>query len=700
MKYRTLQITAIVVLLLSVFSCSKKIEDNPFFDGKSSLSSICVVENDTTIVLIRDYFPMIGQVDNVSSLDYQVVPLSKERDTIALVKNATLPLLSTIKVESSGEVGYIVVKQVNKDFDYSNKVPFITTISCNGEKDIFTVKANDSQVDYIVLWQNTILPPSFYSQKSDDELEINIPKNAASFERSFIRVYSANSFGIGNDLLIPLERGKVLSDVSLLKKNDCQSWIMYQVFLDRFYNGNKSNDRRLNRKDVLPQVDYYGGDIAGVTRILRDGYFDSLSVNLLWISPITQNPETPWGLNKDPYTKFSGYHGYWPLYLTKLDPRYGTPQELEELIDEVHKRGDNIILDYVSNHAHIESPTLKEHPDWVTPSHTPDGRLNLELWDEFRLTTWFDKHIPSLDLEREDVNEPLTDSALVWMKRYKFDGFRHDATKHIPEVFWRKLTKKIKEQITDREIFQIGETYGSAPLISSYIKSGMLDCQFDFNVYDQFIWSTSEQGGSFENLANTLNESLNSYGYHNLMGYITGNHDRARYVSIVGGDLFLNEDYKLAGWKRKIGISDSTAYNKLSMLHTFMFTIPGVPCIYYGDEYGQPGANDPDNRRWAQFEPKNNREKRVYDNLKILTKERKNTMALMYGDYYELAKEKDFLAYVRIYMGEYVVVALNKSYSVVKRTLKLPVGLKHSGESTIEVELNPNTSYIYNSLNK
>ena len=137
------------------------------------------------------------------------------------------------------------------------------------------------------------------------------------------------------------------------------------------------------------------------------------------MSPITQNPYDAWGQNKDPKTKFSGYHGYWPIFITKIDDRFGNEKVLKELLDEAHKRGINVILDYVANHMHINSPTLTAHPDWVTPKTTPDGRPNLQLWDEFRLTTSFDNHIPSLDLERQYVYEPMTDSALLWLKNFE-----------------------------------------------------------------------------------------------------------------------------------------------------------------------------------------------------------------------------------------------------------------------------------------
>jgi hypothetical protein len=114
--------------------------------------------------------------------------------------------------------------------------------------------------------------------------------------------------------------------------------------------------------------------------------------------------------------------------------------------------------------------------------------------------------------------------------------------------------------------YQIGETYGSPELISSYIGSGMLDAQFDFNVYDDEVAVFARNTESFERLKNSLTQSLRYYGYHNLMGYISGNQDRPRFISLAGGDLLFNEDSKYAGWTRTIGVGDTSSYRKLMML--------------------------------------------------------------------------------------------------------------------------------------
>ena len=339
-------------------------------------------------------------------------------------------------------------------------------------------------------WQNIRLPEAYYEQEDDEGYEIEIPAIARKLKRSFIRIWAWNEYGVSNDLLIPLEYGKVLDDPSLISRHDKHSMILYNAFVDRFFDADPSNNRPLNHPEVLPPADYHGGDIKGVTQKIRDGYFKDLGVNTIWISPVVKNPEEPFGYWPNPPSKFSGYHGYWPISFTLIDDRYGNEDDLHELVTMAHDNNMNVILDFVANHVHREHPVYQAHPDWATELYLPDGSLNTERWDEHRLTTWFDVFLPTLDLARPEVYEMLSDSAIYWIRKYDLDGFRHDATKHIPEIFWRTLTRKVKEEIIkgeDRSIFQLGETYGGPELISSYIGSGMLDGQFDFNVYDDAL---------------------------------------------------------------------------------------------------------------------------------------------------------------------------------------------------------------------
>ena len=202
-----------------------------------------------------------------------------------------------------------------------------------------------------------------FRSTADGSLRIALPQSAGDIERSSIRVYAASDDGRFNDILIPLEYGEAVVSSALLDRRDFPSQVLYSLMIDRFSNGNPANDRRLDLPEVLDKVDYYGGDMEGIRQKIDEGFFDDLGITTIWISPITQNPYDAWGLNEDPLTKFSGYHGYWPIYNTAIDKRFGTDAELRAMLDAAHAHGMNVILDYVANHMHIDSPVLREHPD-------------------------------------------------------------------------------------------------------------------------------------------------------------------------------------------------------------------------------------------------------------------------------------------------------------------------------------------------
>jgi glycosidase len=515
--------------------------------------------------------------------------------------------------------------------------------------------------DVFAYWNNFRLE----TKLSNDEISVVIPPFAKYEKRSFIRVFGCNAALTSNDILIPLEKGKVITNPEKLTSNDWHSSTMYFTLIDRFMNGSTANDKPVKDERILPKAQYWGGDVKGITKKIKDGYFNKLGVNTLWLSPITQNPLDAWGQFKDPDTKFSGYHGYWPITSTTVDFRLGSPEEVKEMLDEAHKNGISVILDYVANHVHQQHSVYQQHKDWVTPLYLPDGRMNTELWDEQRLTTWFDTFLPTLNLMDQKVTDFMVDSALFWIKEYDFDGFRHDATKHIPENFWRTLTKKVKQvgKKKGKYFYQIGETYGTHDLINSYISTGMIDGQFDFNMYDNALPVFADPNEPFSRLTESLKASLSTYGYHHLMGNITGNQDKPRFISFADGSLSFDtpwQEYKRIGWKNEINIKDTNGYKRLALFNAFNVIIPGIPIIYYGDEIGMPGAGDPDNRRMMKFEGLDNYQNQLLNTVTKLLQIRQENMALMYGETEILHETENLLVIRRSYFENEVIMMINK----------------------------------------
>ncbi len=137
---------------------------------------------------------------------------------------------------------------------------------------------------------------------------------------------------------------------------------------------------------------------------------------------------------------------------------------------------------------------------------------------------------------------------------------------------------------------------------------------------------------------------------------------------MAGGAIDWNEDGKYAGWHRDIGVTadgnperELIAFKKALLLEVLNLTIPGVPCIYQGDEYGQPGGNDPDNRRMMRFSGLTANEQWMRGEVEKLIGVRRSSMPLLYGDYKLLYVDDNALVYERNYMGETVKVGLNNS---------------------------------------
>lgn len=568
---------------------------------------------------------------------------------------------------AGGYNSLVEVGQLNRSL-----LPSIYATSA-ARNEIVVQLVNDVE-EVFVLWQNFRLPMANLVQQGK-QLKIRIPADARAHQRSFLRIVATNPHGVSNDLLIPLQNGAPLMDPSQITRQDREATILYFLMVDRFFNGNPDRDDPIMDPEVAPRANYHGGDLDGVLQKIREGYFSELGVNAVWFSPITQNPLEAYVEFPQPKRKYTGYHGYWPITLTTIDHRFGDDQVLEDLVKEAHERGMSVLLDFVSNHVHINNPLIAQNPDWATTLNLPDGRQNIRIWDEHRLTTWFDDFLPTLDFSKPEVVQTMVDSAFFWIDRFNLDGFRHDATKHVPLEFWRALTLKLKTEKMfpeNNRLFQIGETFGSRELIGSYVGSGLLDGQFDFNLYWDARSVFALDDVSFERLDFSLHQSFAYYGFQNLMGNITGNHDMPRFISYAGGGLRFDEDATAAGWEREVGVGDPKGYKKLSALTAFTLTIPGIPVIYYGDEIGIPGANDPDSRRPMIFEDLTDNQREVKENLKKLTRLRSENLALIYGDFNTLLVTDELYAYARSYFGNRVVVVFNKSNQPRSFTVDLP----------------------------
>jgi len=442
---------------------------------------------------------------------------------------------------------------------------------------------------------------------------------------------------------------------------DWRDAIIYYVIIDRFCNGDTSNDEPVEDVELSPKCNYQGGDLIGIIHKLREGYFDSLGINVLWISPVYQGPDSAYRESFPPYRKYTGYHGYWPVHPTKVEHRFGDMHLLRQLVELAHQHGIRVMLDLVLNHVHEDHPWYKRHPEWFTAPYTPDGRPNLRLFDEFPLTTWFDTFLPAFDFTNPEVIDTVVSNAIFWIKQTGADAVRLDAVKHIPHEVWRYLRKRIREEIElqrGEHFYLVGETIWGREKLAEYVKPEELDGQFDYPLYwcirDVFAYGTRDMVA----LANELMQSYRIYGGHAIMSVFIGNQDFARFITYADG---LAGDEKEVGWQTTVKVSNPNSYKKLQLAITFIMTVNSVPMIFYGDEFGMPGAGDPDNRRVMRFgDELTEHERQTLQYIRKVVQLRRRHPSLRKGVLKTLVIEPDVWVYLKQYFNDKVIVGLNR----------------------------------------
>jgi len=458
--------------------------------------------------------------------------------------------------------------------------------------------------------------------------------------------------------------------------------IIYNLMIDRFCNGDTSNDSPIIHDSLFIQANYQGGDLQGLINKLQEGYFDQLGINAFWLSPIVDNTNNAYREYPAPHRWYTGYHGYWPVSSTKVEEHFGNMNLVKKFVELAHQKKSSVFLDYVAHHVHKEHWMWKDHRDWFGNYNLPNGRLNLRLWDEYRLTTWFEPYMPSFNyVDSFEALEFMTDNAVWWLKVTGADGFRHDAVKHVPNEYWRLLTSKLKREISvpeKKEIYQIGETFGGIDLIASYVNNGQLNGQFNFNLYDVAIPTFLDENASFKLLDYQMQKSFQVFGYNNLMGNIMDSHDKIRYMAYADGDLAINDGRAIEiGWTNPPQVDNPESYDKLKLHLAYLLTIPGIPIIYYGDEIGMTGAADPDNRRMMRFDNElNEYEKQTLKDVSKLIHIRKEHSALRYGDFLTLQADENIYAYLRSDMNERILTVVNKNSKEQKVNYDLPAMYK------------------------
>ncbi|NUP04663.1 MAG: hypothetical protein HOW73_01225 [Polyangiaceae bacterium] len=448
---------------------------------------------------------------------------------------------------------------------------------------------------------------------------------------------------------------------------DWRSAVLYFVFVDRFRNGDPSNDDPI--PGVEPPANYQGGDYAGLLEMIETGYFDDLGVNALWLTVPADNPNSP-GPGADGHD-YSAYHGYWPSNLEAVEEHFGDMALLKQVVDAAHEHDIKVLFDYAMNHVHLENPLFTEQPGWFW-SLDFDGKYCVCgdgcSWDGYEgRRCWFRDYLPDWNFQNPEARAASIDNALWWIQETGIDGFRLDAIKHIETVWVEELRQRVNEQVdqTDARFYMVGETFetGNRDIIRQYVGENLLDGQFDFPLRGAIVEHVLRRGGTMYDLDNFL--ATNDAYYPGIMSTFLGNHDIARVIQTAldspwgtwdnGGD---------SNWNNPPSLPTNRApFERLALGFTFLMTTKGIPLIYYGDEIGMAGSGDPDNRRfmtWSGLDPD---QEWLRDQVKTLGRIRKENPALYRGTRTTVYVSNDVYVYRMTDGPDVVYVALNRSDS-------------------------------------
>jgi glycosidase len=459
---------------------------------------------------------------------------------------------------------------------------------------------------------------------------------------------------------------------------DWRDAVMYFVMVDRFYDGSVANDAQISGVEYPGQ--YQGGDFVGVRQKIEAGYFADLGVNTLWITSPLDNADNA-NPGSDGHT-YSGYHGYWPKDLDSAESHFGTEAELKAMVDAAHAHGMQVLIDYVMNHVHQDSPVYQQHPDWFWPNSNGQGGDCVCghgcSWDSDRLRCWFDPFLPDFNFTNAAARKYSVDNAVAWAKRIGIDGFRLDAVKHIETSWLTDVRARLDAEVAwDQPFYMVGETFdGDRGLIKSYVDKTMLDGQFDFPLRGTILSTLLRRDGQMSDLVGFLDSNDGFYGANAVMSTFLGNHDVPRSVELaLDAPMFGAWDGgKNMAWSGQPTLPViSSPFQRLAVAYTLLMTMPGIPMIYYGDEYGMAGAGDPDNRRFMQWTSYTADQTWLHDRIAVLAKLRGAHPATRRGTRTTLGVTGDAFVYKMSTASDTIFVAMNRGDSA-QDAPNLPVG--------------------------
>jgi glycosidase len=479
--------------------------------------------------------------------------------------------------------------------------------------------------------------------------------------------------------------GKVSDPIYLIFWIEAQtfSWqdaTIYMVVTDRYKDGDPSNDIPSPTPNVDPREDWQGGDYQGVTASINDGTLDKLGVRAIWLTPFNTNPPDAWPAS-DNVHMVTGYHGYWPIKAREVEPRVGGAAALKALVVAAHQHGIRVMQDFVIHHVHQEHEYVAAHPDWFSQGCVC-GTSNCD-WTVHALDCVFSTYLPNVNYQNPAANDQMMADAVWWVDDFDLDGLRVDAVKQVPQAAPRNLAASIRETFEPggTHYFLLGETAMgwnncadpcndiNYDTISQYIGPLDLDGQFDFVLY--YAVSTTMMAYGDQGMIHAdywYTHGLTKWPQGSIMTPYLGSHDTPRFVTIAdyrGQDAA--HDRSIPGnefTNVAVAPSDGEPYRRARIAFAWLLGLQGAPLIYYGDEYGQWGGADPNNRQmWRPETALNANESATLAFIRKASLARQSVPAMRRGAYVSIYNtDENTLVFGRLVSpGQAAVVGVTRS---------------------------------------
>ncbi|MDM5295859.1 alpha-glycosidase [Peribacillus simplex] len=417
--------------------------------------------------------------------------------------------------------------------------------------------------------------------------------------------------------------------------------IWYQIFPERFANGNPDNDPEgvIPWGSEEPAVDnFFGGDFEGIIEHLD--YLEKLGINGIYFTPI-----------------FHAYsnHKYDTIDYRSIDPQFGTKETLKTLITECHKRNIRVMLDAVFNHSGyyfppfqdlIEKGEKSKYKDWFHPHSFPlkgGERPNYETFGFF-------ESMPKLNTANPEVKEYLLEVSAYWIKEFDIDAWRLDVANEVDQPFWREFRTTVKNIKPD--LYILGEIWHDS---MPWLRGDQFDAVMNYPFTNQVFRLVASQTINAREFTEEMTAIYHSYptNVFDVTFNLLGSHDTPRIFTDCGEDLA-----------------------RTKLIHAILLTFNGSPCIYYGDEIGLTGGMDPGCRKCMVWEEeKQNTE--LFNEIKTLILLRKEERLLANDGkfkFLDTAGNENIVAYQK-YNGERSVLILINPTDV-QQSFTLPFDLK------------------------